>query len=433
MGEAWGLRMRIFNRIRSTVFALAALAGAPACAELIYESDRTDDGYSYIGVIGLFHPNDDLSEFVRLTRRHQPEFVAFQSGGGNIYKAMELGRLIRAQGLNTLQVRSLECSSACALAFMGGVGRFAEPGAIGVHKSTFSSRANLSVEDAVSAVQATTADIIAYMQEMGIDPAVLKLALATDADDMRYLSGSEMEQYGIRRELDRRTERVAVAPPLATRPDPVRTTRPDPVRTTRARPVTPAADHLFSPGVTRRTVPDVSEQPQEYASTAPAATPRDLIIPVARTGWVRHPKGMAAMKASANAKDRDLAIFRNGTWVEILDSADRWYRVRTATRIGYMHHTWLKIDQYDATPGLNRLVQIKSFQSYAKAIDYVDSLKFQASIYLASNGWYAITLPDSYAREKAVEMAKLLKRKRLIPDDSFVTLGNTYMRRICCS
>lgn len=138
------------------------------------------------------------------------------------------------------------------------------------------------------------------------------------------------------------------------------------------------------------------------------------------------------MKASADAKARDLRIFRNGTWVEILGNADRWYRVKTGTHVGYMHHTWLKIDQYDATPGLNRLVQIKSFQNYGEAIAYVSDLPYDASIYLASNGWYAITLPDSYPRENAIRLTKSLKRKQQIPGDSFITLGNTYMKRICC-
>ena len=50
---------------------------------------------------------------------------------------------------------------------------FAAPGAIGVHKSSFGDYQAFNAAEAVSAVQQTTAYVIAYMVEMGIDPALL--------------------------------------------------------------------------------------------------------------------------------------------------------------------------------------------------------------------------------------------------------------------
>lgn len=123
--------------------------------------------------------------------------VSFNSGGGSISKALALGREIRTLGLSTVQPRALECASACAFAFMGGVKRFAEPGAIGVHKSSFAPDSNFDVNSAVSAVQEATADIVTYMIEMGVKPAVLQLSLKIEANDMRYLSGREMEEFGV--------------------------------------------------------------------------------------------------------------------------------------------------------------------------------------------------------------------------------------------
>ncbi|OWK22030.1 hypothetical protein AJ88_14130 [Mesorhizobium amorphae CCBAU 01583] len=138
-----------------------------------------------------------MSTFEALARSNASVAVTFQSPGGNIQKAMDLGRLIRRLGLTTIQFRAVECSSACSLAFLGGVMRIAEAGSIGVHKSSFSDDIGLNTKDAVSGVQQMTADIITYMIEMGVDPALLQLSLQYDSDDIRYLSKSEMTKYRV--------------------------------------------------------------------------------------------------------------------------------------------------------------------------------------------------------------------------------------------
>ena len=130
---------------------------------------------------------------------------------------MELGRLIRSFRLNTLQPKGPDCSSACALAFLGGVVRWSEPGAIGVHKSSFSGNHAIDMQTAVSAVQQLTADVRSYMIAMGVDPALLQLSLQYDSDDMRYLSRSEMEQYRvISREAGRQQTAQPQTPPPST-------------------------------------------------------------------------------------------------------------------------------------------------------------------------------------------------------------------------
>ncbi|KSV91956.1 hypothetical protein N181_30510 [Sinorhizobium fredii USDA 205] len=175
-------------------------------------------------VTGDFAYEDDLSAFVAVVRAHRAVAVAFNSPGGNVSKAMELGRLIRSEGFVTIQSRGSECASACALAFLGGLQRFAQPGSIGVHRSSFSDTRSMSVDDAVSHIQRLTADIMAYISEMGADPALLQLALQYASGDMRYLSLSEMAQFRVTTDSSSSAdlaERPAVAeqlpatPPLA--------------------------------------------------------------------------------------------------------------------------------------------------------------------------------------------------------------------------
>lgn len=383
--------------VRSILVACAVMLSWPAFAGLSYETDETSDGLRYIVVSGEFTNIDDLDEFAAVVRAGNPSVVGFNSPGGNVFKAMELGRLIRAFRLTTLQLRSLDCSSACALAFMGGVTRIAEPGAIGVHKSSFGPEVSISAADAVSAVQQLTAEVISYMIEMGVDPALLQLSLQYERDDIRYLSRSEMERY-----------RVATTGSQDSQP-PVAMPQPSP----------PPAPQTMPPR------PD--NQPPGLAVRKPS-----LSIPTARSGRVLHPRGSVPLKLQPDGSSNDLATLRNGSAVSILGSRDRWYQVQYGATTGFMHHTWVHVDQFESGPFGRRHVQIKSVDSLSAVEAYVRSSSIPMSAYLASNGWFAITIEGTYERSRAKELLDLLKERGTIPDDSFTTFGTTYVRKVCC-
>ncbi|TYR36115.1 hypothetical protein FY036_01320 [Mesorhizobium microcysteis] len=300
-------------------------------------------------------------------------------------KAMELGRLIRALGLNAIQIRGLECASACALAFLGGVERSAEPGSIGVHKASFTPGAFISTDDAVSAVQELTSQTIRYMIEMGADPALLELSLQYEPDDIRYLSRSEMERHRVVTTVRDDSTPVAQAP-----------TAPPPAPTQQAQP------------------------------------PLDLSIPTALSGRVLHPKGAAPIKSDTEAKASDLVTLRNGDRVAILGTQDRWYRVRADNRTGFMHHTWVFVDQFNAAPFGQRHVQVKSVRTIPEAAAVLQTSAIPLSVYLATNGWFAITLEGTYDQTRATALLQAHKTTGGIPDDSFMTYGTTYARKICC-
>ena len=187
------------SAFRTLAFAalVCLMATNAAIAGLHFSTRQADNGLYVVLVQGNFAYDDDLDAFSTQVRAHPQAIVTFDSPGGNIVKAMELGRLIRSYGLSTVQIRGLECESACSLAFMGGVFRSAEPGSIGVHRSSFVPGSGLAAADAVSVVQQITANIMSYMSEMGVDPSLLQLALQYDSTDIRYLSGSEMAKYRV--------------------------------------------------------------------------------------------------------------------------------------------------------------------------------------------------------------------------------------------
>lgn len=173
------------------------LAVFPARA-MTYEP-MTTDGFTVLLVTGQFDISDDITDFIEAVTISEAAVVSFNSPGGNVFSAMEHGRAIRALALDTVQLRSLECASACTLAFVGGVNRWAEPGAIGVHRNSLGAGAPHNRDEAADAVQAVTGEILSYLREMGVDAELLEMSMRYGADDMRYLSGSEMERMGVTR------------------------------------------------------------------------------------------------------------------------------------------------------------------------------------------------------------------------------------------
>lgn len=379
--------------------ALALSSATHAFAGLQYRVERTSAGVAYLVVYGDFAFNDDYSWLSPAVQNNQAIGITFYSPGGNPTKAMEFGRLIRAMNLATVQPRAFECASACALAFLGGVWRYADPGAIGVHKASFNPNFAVNSADAVSSIQQLTADIVSYMVQMGVDPSLLQVALSYDSDDIRYLSKSEMEHYRVTT-LDSSgagfpaRSQVPQMPPAANNPQ------------------------LLPPA-----------QPQVAAAPY---NPPSLEVPQAKTGRVRHPKGVVPLKSAPEGKSITLANLRNGNPVQIIGNSGRWYRVKLGQQIGYLHDTWVYVDQYDSGPFEERHIQVKSFDNLAEAVEYVRSSPIPVMAYLATNGWFAITLNQTYPQQLASNLVKIMKANGDIPDDAYMTYGNTYVRKVCC-
>lgn len=214
-----GVAMKLLRHI---ICVLAVLMGSAVAAhsELSVERLSTDSGIPYLLLHGEFAASDQFGGFLSAVGAHHPVFVVFDSPGGNPYAAMKLGRLIRSFQLNTLQIKQLECSSACALAFLGGVQRMALPGSIGVHRTSFVTTAPYSRDEAVAWIQESTADLLAYLEEMGVDAGLLQFALRYDQNDMRYLSASEMASLRVTTTTESQPSRPAqpntsyVSPPV---------------------------------------------------------------------------------------------------------------------------------------------------------------------------------------------------------------------------
>ncbi|MEY9829943.1 hypothetical protein ABIA25_001758 [Sinorhizobium fredii] len=177
-------------------------------AAVSIEKLQIQGGQTVLVVRGAFEFGDRPEALSAAVAQSGARVVTFNSNGGNVHAAMAFGRTIRALGLETVQLRAAECASACALAFVGGARRTAEPGSIGVHQSSFSSDAALDGHEAVAAVQAMTAEIMTYLIEMGVDPKLLQLSLSIPSSDIRYLTAGEMTQFGVTTSLPAKNQNV---------------------------------------------------------------------------------------------------------------------------------------------------------------------------------------------------------------------------------
>lgn len=167
-------------------------------------------------------------------------------------------------------------------------------------------------------------------------------------------------------------------------------------------------------------------------SDAVASEDAVLEVPKARTGIVRHPKGVAPIKAAANGDAKTVAQAPNGSPVELLELRDDWYRVLVGGSSGYMHYSWVRVNQFEEPAGDGRFVQVKSFRALDEARSFIKGAPIPLSAHLAANGWIAVTLHDVYGEQEAKDLSNALKAHGLIAKDAMVTYGNTYVRKVCC-
>lgn len=153
-----------------------------------------------------------VAEALRRTGRDGAD-VYIISPGGNLLAGMEIGRMIRQAGANTYigglvpgssspipgmpSVKSVPgvCYSACALAFLGGVYRYASDGSeYGVHR--FSSRSGPTGSD-LDTAQIMSAAVGAFIREMEVDPGLFDLMVQEGKDKIRILSKVELMRLNV--------------------------------------------------------------------------------------------------------------------------------------------------------------------------------------------------------------------------------------------
>ena len=126
-----------------------------------------------------------------------PERLYLNSPGGSVQDALELGRRLREQGIDTALRENDVCYSACPYLLAGGAAReVPESGSVGVHQHYFGENIILPAFTAVEDIQRGQGEVMRYLAEMGIDPLVMQHALVTPPDEIYVLLPEELRRYG---------------------------------------------------------------------------------------------------------------------------------------------------------------------------------------------------------------------------------------------
>lgn len=170
-------------------------AGAPVdlWAATISSDTFEADGVtvSVIIVEGELLSGDELV-FAEHAIRLREAIVWLASPGGNLNAGIEIGKSIRLRGYKTVAMDAQSCASACALAWLGGVGRImGEDGAVGFHAAWVQEGMDARADSVGNAL------VGAYLNGLGMTQNAIAYMTQAEPDGMTWLSFEDARALGI--------------------------------------------------------------------------------------------------------------------------------------------------------------------------------------------------------------------------------------------
>lgn len=179
----------------------------PASTDMPSRLDFVDTvwkGEPTITLTGRIAPGDSdrLVDFL-MTVDPAPTQAFLNSPGGSVQDALAMGRALRDLGLATRMTASDICLSACPYLLAAGTTRSVEDGAlVGIHQHYFGENTALPAFMAVSDIQRGQGEVMEYLADMGIDPLIMRPALATPPDEIYLLTPDEMQRFRLTTDAD---------------------------------------------------------------------------------------------------------------------------------------------------------------------------------------------------------------------------------------
>ena len=134
-----------------------------------------------------------------------PKNITFNSPGGSVYEALDLGRFIRSKDMKSVMLPGNYCFSACPYMFAAGRKRVAfQDSALGMHQHYYDESIILPTFLAVENIQIGQGQTMLYLIEMDISPGVMLYSLNTPPDEIYVLVKEELLETDLATEfLDR--------------------------------------------------------------------------------------------------------------------------------------------------------------------------------------------------------------------------------------
>lgn len=207
--------------MRRAVLVLASTLGlASHAAAIDIDTGRYNgNGDRYIRVTGSIQPGDAVVLRALLGAEPDPAVVIFNSPGGSVTEALEIGRDIRRHSSSTYVGKGQQCVSACILAFVGGVRRaVALDGALGSHQFYWPDDQAPSGAQATAISQRISASVLRHFMTLDIDPEALTLIMETPPKDMLVFSRDLLERFRLVGEATSFSNPMTVIPDGKKRP-----------------------------------------------------------------------------------------------------------------------------------------------------------------------------------------------------------------------
>lgn len=124
------------------------------------------------------------------------ETIRLNSPGGSVRDALAMGRQMRAADYDTLLGAGDICLSACPYMLAAGTQRTIHPDAqVGVHQHYFGTNSALPAFLAVEDIQRGQGEVMDYLDDMGLDPLIMRHALVTPPDEIYVLLPEQLTDY----------------------------------------------------------------------------------------------------------------------------------------------------------------------------------------------------------------------------------------------
>lgn len=196
----------VFIAIYLAAFTLLMPLKASAAEIAEHDISGVDRG-KMIVVSGTIDFGDDR-RFASIAAQARNGIVFFNSPGGSLDAAIQMGKVIRVMGLVTYVSDGDICVSACALAWLGGSARFMSPSAkVGFHAAYVDNRGEKEVSSVGNAI------VGGYLNGLGFSENAIAYITSAPPEGVRWLTFDDAGKVGIEVKRGLESEKRAVAQP----------------------------------------------------------------------------------------------------------------------------------------------------------------------------------------------------------------------------
>mgnify|MGYP006285646851 CR=1 FL=1 len=175
--------------LSGAAFFISLLCGVEAAEFSVYGADGR--GPAIVFVTGEIVP-DDHKRFVAKTISLDEAIVVFSSPGGNLIAGVEIGKAIRLKDFTTYVPEGKFCTSACAIAWIGGTRRLMSRDArIGFH-AAYRSTGGMQQESGMA-----NAFVGAFFNSIGLPARTVMYLTSASPQEMRWLAPEDADDLGI--------------------------------------------------------------------------------------------------------------------------------------------------------------------------------------------------------------------------------------------